>query len=152
MNNLSNANKHAKALIGIAVLMIAFAVVYFSAFSQLHPEGEILQGEAEMLSQSNRRITASEARAMMRRNPNAIILDVRTEQEFATGRIPGAILLPDYAIEYRAAQVLPNYDALILVYCRSGNRSRTAVNLLSSMGYTNVYDFGGINTWPYDTE
>ena len=98
----------------------------------------------------NRHITASEARAMMKRNPSAIILDVRTEQEFATGRIPGAILLPDHDIHEKAKHLLPNYNALILVYCRSGIRSRSAVSLLVSMGYNNVYDFGGITNWPYE--
>jgi len=105
-----------------------------------------------MRANSSRRITASEARAMMKRNPNTIILDVRSEQEYATGRIPGAILLPDYALEYRAATALPYYDALILVYCRSGARSRASTSLLMSMGYRNVYDLGGINTWPYEIE
>ena len=80
----------------------------------------------------------------------AIILDVRSASEFAYGHIPGAILLPDYDIKYSAEQILPDTDALILVYCRSGNRSRAATSLLLSMGYVNVYDFGGINTWPYD--
>jgi rhodanese-related sulfurtransferase len=86
----------------------------------------------------------------MRANPNAIILDVRTAQEFATGKIPGAILLPDFDIRERAARVIPNKNALILVYCRSGARSREAAYELISMGYTNVFDFGGINSWPYE--
>lgn len=97
----------------------------------------------------NRLITASEAKELMTRYPNAIILDVRTEQEFQAGHIPGAVLLPDFDIPYLAASVLGDYSALILVYCRSGNRSRSAVKLLVSMGYKNAYDFGGINTWPY---
>jgi len=97
----------------------------------------------------NRRISASEAKDLMTRYPNAIILDVRTEQEFQRGHIPGAVLLPDFDIQYMAASVLYNHNALILVYCQSGNRSRGAVELLVSMGYKNVYDFGGFSTWPY---
>ena len=96
------------------------------------------------------RITAIEAHTMMKRYPSAIILDVRSEYEFSTGRIPGAILLPDYDIEDKARYVLPSLNALILVYCKAGSRSRAAARQLVSMGYTNVYDFGGINTWPYD--
>jgi len=97
----------------------------------------------------NRRISASEAKDLMTRYPNAIILDVRTEHEFQLGHIPGAILLPDFDIQYMAASILCDYNALILVYCQSGNRSRGATELLVSMGYRNVYDFGGISTWPY---
>ncbi|MCL1863648.1 MAG: rhodanese-like domain-containing protein [Defluviitaleaceae bacterium] len=95
-------------------------------------------------------ITASEAREKMK--SNAIIVDVRTPEEFDAGRIPGAILLPNYTIRDKAGTVLADKDALILVYCRSGVRSRDAVYELISMGYTNVYDFGGINSWPYERE
>ena len=96
------------------------------------------------------RITASEAREMMRKNPNAIILDVRTPDEFATGKIPGATLMPNYTIRERAGTVLPDKNALILVYCRSGIRSRDAVYEMIAMGYTNIFDFGGINAWPFE--
>ena len=91
-----------------------------------------------------------EAYALMKRNPSAIILDVRTEHEYSTGKIPGAICIPDYDISDKASRILPNLNAMILVYCKAGSRSRSAVRMLVSMGYTNVYDFGGINTWPYD--
>ncbi|MCL2455991.1 MAG: rhodanese-like domain-containing protein [Defluviitaleaceae bacterium] len=100
----------------------------------------------------NHRITALEAREMMRKYPNAIILDVRTPDEFATGKIPGAILLPDYTIRERAHMILPDKTALILVYCRSGVRSRESAFQMAEMGYTNVFDFGGINAWPYERE
>ena len=98
----------------------------------------------------NRRISASDARTKMQENPGAIILDVRTAEEFATGRIPGATLLPAHTIRERAHAVLPNKNALILVYCRSGTRSQEAACELISMGYTNVFDFGGIMAWPYE--
>jgi len=98
----------------------------------------------------NKRISASQARGVMQRYPNAIVLDVRSEREFADGHIPGAILLPDYDIPYMVESVIPDLNALILVYCRSGARSRNATELLVSMGYVNVYDFGGINSWPYE--
>jgi len=97
----------------------------------------------------NVRISPSEAHAKMQAHPNAIILDVRTSGEFAAGRIPGAILLPNDEIRFRAQDVLPNKNALILVYCRSGARSQDAAENLIYMGYTNVFDFGGILDWPY---
>ena len=100
-------------------------------------------------STKKRRLTAAEAHTIMKRDPSVIILDVRTQQEYATGRIPGAVLLPDYDIQDKARTLLPNKNALILIYCKAGSRSRSACSLLLSMGYTNVYDFGGINTWPY---
>jgi len=99
-----------------------------------------------------RRITASYARELMKKHPDAIILDVRSEQEFETGHIPGATLLPDFEIKNKASSILLDFDVLILVYCRSGARSHSATSLLVSMGFKNVYDFGGINSWPYDVE
>ena len=79
-----------------------------------------------------------------------IILDVRTPEEFAEGHIPGAMLIPDYEITQSAPQMLTDKDALILVYCRSGRRSKNAANQLVDMGYTNIKEFGGIIDWPYE--
>ncbi len=79
-----------------------------------------------------------------------IILDVRTPEEFAEGHIPGAVLIPDYEIAQKAPDLLPQKDALILVYCRSGRRSKNAANQLVDMGYTNIKEFGGIIDWPYE--
>ena len=81
-----------------------------------------------------------------------IILDVRTPEEFAEGHIPGAILIPDYEITEKASNILTDKDALILVYCRSGRRSKNAANQLVDMGYTNIKEFGGIIDWPYEIE
>ena len=100
---------------------------------------------------TNNRISAKQAYTAMTRNPNCIVLDVRSGAEYMARHIPGATHLSDYDIKYMAAEVLPNCEALILVYCQSGGRSRGAAGLLTSMGYTNVYDFGGINSWPYET-
>ena len=97
------------------------------------------------------RISAKEASEMMK-NQNAVILDVRTEKEFSSGAIPGALLLPVDDIQERAEQVLPDKKVPILIYCRSGNRSRTASLYLIQLGYTSVYDFGGILDWPYEIE
>lgn len=80
-----------------------------------------------------------------------IILDVRTDVEFAEGHIPGAILIPDYEIKKRAEEILTDKDQLILVYCRSGRRSKNAASDLADLGYTNVKEFGGIIDWKYGT-
>ena len=80
-----------------------------------------------------------------------IILDVREQSEYDSGHIPGAVLLPVGSIEQdTAAAVIPDKDSTVLVYCRSGNRSKTASAALAELGYTAVYEFGGINTWPYE--
>jgi rhodanese-related sulfurtransferase len=105
----------------------------------------------EVMTAEYRKITAEEAKAMLEANADAILLDVRTEEEFTERHIPGAVLLPDYEVAEKAAEVLPDKNALILVYCRTGRRSANAANELIEMGYTNVYDFGGINDWPYET-
>ena len=97
-------------------------------------------------------ITAEEAKDMMDAEQDYIILDVRTEEEFAEGHIPGAALIPDYEIRDRAREMLPDKEQLIFVYCRSGNRSKKASAALAEMGYTNVKEFGGIIDWPYETE
>ena len=88
---------------------------------------------------------------MMESVDDFILLDVRTEEEFRENRIGGAILIPDYEISARAGLELPDKDAVILIYCRSGRRSENAARELADMGYTNVYDFGGIIDWPYET-
>lgn len=98
------------------------------------------------------RITAEEAKKIMDSGNGYVILDVRTQEEYDEKHIPDSVLIPDYEIEEQAEKVLTDKDQTILVYCRSGNRSRTASEKLISMGYTDVKDFGGINDWPYETE
>ena len=97
------------------------------------------------------KISAQEAYRMMRAEEAYILLDVRTEEEYAASHIEGALLIPAYEIGRRAVAELPDKDALILVYCRSGRRSANAAYDLIDMGYTNVYDFGGIIDWTYET-
>ena len=97
-------------------------------------------------------ITQEKAKEMMD-TQNVIILDVREQSEYDSGHIPGAVLLPVGTIdEATAAAAIPAKDSTVLVYCRSGNRSKTASSALAELGYTNLYEFGGINTWPYETE
>ena len=94
-------------------------------------------------------ITAKEAKNIMDTETDYIILDVRTEEEFKEGHIKNALLIPDYEITEKAETVLTNKEQLILVYCRSGRRSKIAANELATMGYTNIKEFGGIIDWPY---
>ena len=97
-------------------------------------------------------ITQEEAKNMMD-TQEVIVLDVREQDEFDTGHIPGAVLLPVGTItKDSAAAVIPELDSVVLVYCRSGNRSKTASEALANLGYTNIYEFGGIKTWPYEVE
>lgn len=87
------------------------------------------------------------AKEMMLRDDGHVIVDVRRQDEYDAGHIPGAILIPNESIGTERPEQLPNLDQIILVYCRSGNRSKQAAQKLFDMGYTNVYEFGGINTW-----
>ncbi len=95
-------------------------------------------------------ITVKEAKTIMDTEQDYIIIDARTEEEFAEGHIENAILIPEYEIASRAEKELPDKDALILVYCRSGRRSKIASEELVKLGYTNVKEFGGIIDWPYE--
>lgn len=97
-------------------------------------------------------ITAQEAKELMDREVGYVILDVRTEEEYAQGHIPGAILIPDYEIWQKAEGILTDKDQMLLVYCRSGRRSKNASQALLEMGYTNIREFGGIIDWPYEIE
>jgi len=101
---------------------------------------------------SYRQITMDEAVAMMEEEEGYIILDVRTAAEFDEKHIPGAINIPNETIGTDAIPELPDKDQLILVYCRSGNRSKQASEKLVKLGYTNVVEFGGIIDWPGETE
>ena len=97
-------------------------------------------------------ITAEEAKRIMDSEEGYIILDVRTQDEFDESRIPGAILIPHDEITEKAEDLLTDKDQLILVYCRSGRRSKLAAEALVELGYTNIKEFGGIIDWPYETE
>lgn len=94
-------------------------------------------------------ISAEQAKNLMDTESDYIILDTRTEEEFAEAHIENAILIPHYEIAQRAEKELPDKDQLILVYCRSGNRSKQASQVLADLGYTNVKEFGGIIDWEY---
>ena len=97
-------------------------------------------------------ITQEAAKKMMD-TQKVVILDVREQHEYDSGHISGAVLLPVGAItEGTAVEVIGDLDTVVLVYCRSGNRSKTASQVLVDLGYTSVYEFGSINDWPYEIE
>ena len=105
-----------------------------------------------MKENSYQQITQEAAKEMMDTR-EVLILDVREQHEYDSGHIPGAVLLPVGTItEDTATAVIDDLDTVVLVYCRSGNRSKTASQALVDLGYTNIYEFGGINTWPYEIE
>ena len=95
-------------------------------------------------------ISGAEAKALMDSESGYIIIDARTQEEYDQGHIPRAILIPEYEIAARAEKELPDKDQLILVYCRSGRRSKIAAEELVKLGYTNVKEFGGIIEWEYE--
>ena len=97
-------------------------------------------------------ITAEEAKEIMDTEEGYIILDVRTREEYDEGHIPGAIVISHDEIAERAEGMLPDKDQLLLVYCRSGRRSKLAAEALVELGYTNIKEFGGIIDWPYEVE
>ena len=100
---------------------------------------------------SYRQISMDEAITIMEEESGYIILDVRTPEEFAEKHIPGALNIPNETIGTAEIPELPDKDQLILVYCRSGNRSKQASEKLVALGYTNIVEFGGINDWPGET-
>ena len=126
------------------MLVFVFAFVSCSSFVNLD------QSDGKELGYLQ--IDAEQAKTLMDTETDYIILDVRTEEEYNEGHIPNAILIPNTEIRERAELELTDQDQLILVYCRSGNRSKLAAAILVELGYTNVVEFGGINSWPYDIE
>lgn len=92
------------------------------------------------------------AKEMMSVDDTQIIVDVRTREKYDSGHIPGAICIPNESIGSDSPEALPDFDQIIPVYCRSGNRSKQAAQKLANMGYTNIYEFGGIKTWTGEIE
>lgn len=125
------------------LILILLAVMLLTACGQDKENG---QGAVYV------NITAEEAKEIMDSEEGYIILDVRTQEEYDQGHIPGAVLLPLDDVEDKAHVVLPDKDQLILVYCRSGRRSKQAAEILVELGYTNIKEFGGIIDWPYEVE
>ena len=127
----------------LRLLCILFLLVPILVSCTFETEPEVAE-DSEYI-----RIDADEAKEMME-NEDVIIVDVRTEAEFEEQHIEDALLIPDYEIEDLAEEKLPDKEATILVYCRTGRRSENASRALIEMGYASVYDFGGIVDWEYD--
>jgi rhodanese-related sulfurtransferase len=114
--------------------------------------GQIMDGDGMVRTFEYTSITLDEAKEMMERDDGHVIVDVRREDEYAEGHIPGAILIPNESIEYNQPEELPKWEQVILVYCQNGVRSKEAAQKLADMGYENVYEFGGIVDWDGEIE
>ena len=125
------------------LLFLLLAVMLLTACGQAKENG----WEAAYMN-----ITAEEAKQIMDSEDGYIILDARTQEEYGQGHIPGAIVISHEEIAEKAEDVLTDKDQLILVYCRSGRRSKIAAEALVELGYTNIREFGGIIDWPYEVE
>ena len=125
--------------------LIIMLLISLSLFGMTACDGE--NGKASTYEQ----ITAEQAKTIMDTEKDYVIIDARTDEEFAEGHIENAILIPEYEIAERAEKELPDKEQLILVYCRSGRRSKIASEELVKLGYTNIKEFGGIIDWPYKT-
>lgn len=134
---------------GYISIMKKFLILCLLAVMVLTACGQTKENDQEAVYVN---ITAEEAKEIMDSQEGYIILDVRTQAEYDEGHIPGAVLIPNTEIEDRAGGELPDKDQLILVYCRSGNRSKQASQILARLGYTNIKEFGGIIDWPYEVE
>lgn len=146
MDKKKKVAKYVKSMLSLSIMLML--VILSVACSQ--KEAETTTAVTETTTAVLEKIDAEAAKKIMDSESDIIILDVRTQEEYDSGHIQGALLLPYDQIEQKAAEALPDKDKKILVYCRSGNRSNTASNTLSKLGYTQIYDFGGIIDWPYD--
>ena len=139
------------------MLLVAVFAACFSGCSKKEPvinnDGQGVESVSfTKISDGYYRISAEVAHEMMVKESGYIILDVREQWEYNEVHIPDAVLLPVTQIIEKAAETLPDKDQKIFVYCRSGNRSLNASADLAALGYTNVWEFGGIIDWPYDVE
>ena len=133
----------------ITMLLISLSLFGLTACNKVEDNVETVP-VATTATLSYEQINAEKAKEIMDSGVDYIIIDSRTDEEFSQGHIEGAILIPEYEISQRAETELPDKDALILVYCRSGRRSKIASAELVKLGYTNVKEFGGIIDWPYE--
>ncbi len=132
----------------ILLVALSFALVLLAACSPKVPEPDLGDSESKT---AYRTISPNAAKTLLDNGKELVLLDVRTAEEYAEKHIPGAILIPNEEIGDSRPDELDDLDATIIIYCRSGNRSKTASEKLIAMGYTDVRDLGGINDWPYAT-
>ena len=134
----------------LAVIAAGVLTAALSACGQDKTGQDTKAAQEDTVKAEYKKITAEEAKERMDKDDKVVILDVRTEEEYQEGHVPGAIVIPNETISSEPLEELPDMDQEILVYCRSGNRSAQAAKKLAEAGYTQVYDFGGIIDWPYD--
>lgn len=129
-----------------SLLLVIIAAVLFCACGS-NDKGQVMDGDGMFQTFEYSQITQDEAKRMMELDDGHIIVDVRREDEFAEGHIPGAVLIPNESIGDTKPKELPDQEQIILVYCRSGRRSKEAAQKLADLGYSHVYEFGGIIDW-----
>ena len=115
------------------------------------PGSQASSGGADQPAAVFRQVSTADAAAIMESETGYLIVDVRTQEEYAQAHIPGAICIPNETIGSGEIPELPDKNQLLLIYCRSGNRSKQASEKLVKLGYTNVVEFGGINSWTGET-
>ena len=137
------------SLLLASVLLISFGGCKAKEEAPLNTEAPTTK-TTEMINMTYEQISQDEAKRIMDTESDYIIIDARTQEEFDEGHIENAILIPEYEIQEKAPELIPDKNALILVYCRSGRRSKIASEALAELGYTNVKEFGGIIDWEYE--
>ena len=138
-----------KTVLAVAILAaLGVAALVGCAVSSKSSASTSATSTTSASSAAYRQISQQDAQSMMQSESGYVIVDVRRVDEFASGHIPGAINIPNESIDKTQPAELPDLDQLIMVYCRSGRRSKQAAQKLADMGYTNIVEFGGINTWP----
>lgn len=143
--------KYGRMIISSCIIVIIGIILILVLLPNSDPKDETTKEKDTMEFQEYREITANKAKEMMD-NQDVVVLDVRTEAEYRAKHIKDAVLIPLDQVEDLAEIEIPEKEQTILVYCRSGQRSRVASQMLADLGYTNVYEFGGIIDWPYETE
>ncbi len=131
---------------------IVLGVLLILVVAACGERGQVMDGDGMLRTFEYTQISQDEAKEMMAKDDGHVIVDVRREDEYAEGHIPGAILIPNDSIDTEPPEELPDPEQIILVYCRSGRRSKEAAQKLADMGYSNVYEFGGIIDWTGDIE
>ena len=138
--------------LGVIIIIMLFTTACGLFHTEPHNSNQQNNNQQNSNATTYVQITQTEAKELMQSEESYIILDVRTYEEYASGHISGAICIPNETISKTTPAELPDKNQLILVYCRSGNRSKQASEKLAKMGYTNVKEFGGINTWDGEVE
>lgn len=139
------------------ITVMALCAVFLTACGETDVENksenmEIITTEESEMANSYKQISQEEAKLMMEKEDGHVIVDVRRADEYKEGHIPGAILIPNESIASEQPEELPDLEQIILVYCRSGRRSKEAAEKLANIGYSNIYEFGGIIDWTGDIE